>query len=130
MTNNKRRILLVEDDEFTCYMMREIIEALGVDVEIAFNGEEAVQQLSNKPEMIGLVLMDLHMPNVSGVDATRMIRDLPTTPPNEVPIVAVTADNQYHDDSVVQKLGMNGFVSKPVTPGQLLKLIDRFCAPA
>lgn len=127
---NLRKVLLVENDEFTRYMMREIILALGVDVEIAEDGQESIEILNNAPNEFGLVLMDLHMPRVSGIDATRKIREAPLDPPQSLPIVAVTADVSYHDDAVVKQLGMNGFASKPVTPGQLLNLIDKFCAAA
>ena len=51
-------------------------------------------------------------------------------PPSGGPIVAVTADAAYHDEAVVKQLGMGGFASKPVTHGQLLNLIDRYCAAA
>lgn len=128
--NNPRKVLLVENDEFTRYMMREIIVALGVDVEIAEDGQAGIDMLSSAPNEYGLVLMDLHMPRVSGVEATRQIREAPMDPPSNVPIIAVTADAAFHDDVVVKDLGMDGFAPKPVTPGQLLKLIDKFCAAA
>lgn len=128
--SSPRKVLLVENDEFTRYMMREIILALGVDVEIAVDGQESVDVLSRTPDEFGLVLMDLHMPRVSGIEATQRIRDANLDPPRNLPIIAVTADVAYHDDSIVKELGMNGFASKPVTPGQLLSLIDRFCAAA
>lgn len=128
--NNPRKVLLVENDEFTRYMMREIIVALGVDVEIAEDGQESIDILTSSPNEFGLVLMDLHMPRVSGIEAARRIRSAPADPPKGVPIVAVTADVSYHDDAVVKDLGMNGFASKPVTPGQLLNLIDQYCSAA
>lgn len=128
--SSPRKVLLVENDEFTRYMMREIILALGVDVEIAVDGQESVDLLSRTPEEFGLVLMDLHMPRVSGIEATQQIRGAKLDPPRNVPIIAVTADVAYHDDTIVKGLGMNGFASKPVTPGQLLSLIDKFCAAA
>ena len=127
---NTRKVLLVENDEFTRYMMREIILTLGVEVEIAEDGQEGVDLLFGNPGEFGLVLMDLHMPRVSGIDATRQIRNKRSELSSDVPIVAVTADVAFHDDAVVTKLGMNGFASKPVTPGQLLHLIDKFCDAA
>lgn len=127
---NPRRVLLVENDEFTRYMMKEIISTLGVEVEVAKDGQHGVDLLIARPAEFGLVLMDLHMPVVSGVEATRQIRTAPLDPPNGVPIIAITADVRYHDDTVIKQLGMDGYASKPVTPGQLLKLIDTFCVAA
>lgn len=125
-----RKVLLVENDAFTRYMMREIILALGVDVEIAADGQQSIDILTTAPHDFGLVLMDLHMPQFSGIEATRQIRQAQLDPPSKVPIVALTADAAYQNDSIMQELGMKGFAAKPVTPGQLLNLIDKFCVAA
>lgn len=124
-----RKILLVEDDDFTRYMMREIIATLDIKVEIATDGQDGVDRLMAQPGDFGLVLMNLHMPHMSGIDATRIIRETRPAPPSEVPIIAVTADTVFQDDAVVSKLGMNGFVAKPLTPGLLLQLVDQYCKP-
>lgn len=130
LMNNPRKVLLVENDEFTRYMMREIITALGVEVGIAENGQTCIDMVSSAPSEYGLILMDLHMPLLSGIDATKKIREAPMNPPNNVPIIAVTADAAYHDEAVVKKLGMDGFTPKPVSPGRILKIIDKFCTAA
>lgn len=122
------KVLLIEDDEFTRFMMREIISGLGAEVEIASNGHEGCQMLADKPDAFGLVLMDLHMPVMSGIDATHKIRKDVQGPPRQVPIIAVTADVTYHDSSRIEELGMNGYASKPVSPGTLMSLIDQYCA--
>ncbi|WP_299693113.1 response regulator [uncultured Tateyamaria sp.] len=122
------KVLLIEDDEFTRFMMREIISGLGVEVEIASNGDEGCKLLEKQPGEFGLVLMDLHMPVMSGIDATLKIRNEVQDPPSKVPIIAVTADVTYHNSSRVAELGMNGFTPKPVSPGTLLSLIDQYCA--
>lgn len=122
------KVLLIEDDEFTRFMMREIIAGLGVDVEIASNGDEGCKALEDRPGEFGLVLMDLHMPVMSGIDATERIRNDIENASGRVPIIAVTADVNYHDTARIEGLGMNGYTSKPVSPGTLLSLIDQYCA--
>lgn len=126
--NYRHKVLLIEDDEFTRFMMREIISGLGAEVEIASNGIEGCKLLDAQPEEFGLVLMDLHMPVMSGIDATNQIRSKQSDPPSQVPIIAVTADVTYHNTARVEELGMNGYTSKPVSPGTLLSLIDQYCA--
>lgn len=126
----EKRILLVEDDAFTRFMMKEIIDTLGVAVDVATNGQEGCDQIKQNPEDYGLILMDIHMPKLSGVDATRIIRADPNDPPRNVAIIAVTADERYHDKSVVSEYGMNGFIAKPITAGELMGLVDRYCAVA
>jgi len=130
MMTHRKKVLLVEDDEFSRFMMKEIIGTLGVEVEIAENGKEGCEQLERVPDAYGLVLMDLHMPEMSGIDAARYIRSRRDRSHHLVPIIAVTAFVNYHDDARVEKLGMNGFASKPVSPGHLLNLIDQYCHPA
>lgn len=125
-----KKILLVEDDEFTRFMMKEIIRTLGVAVDVAKNGQEGCDQLSRSPEDYSLVLMDIHMPKLSGVDATRKIRDHPNDPPRNVAIIAVTADEHYHDFTTVSRHGMDGFIAKPITAGELIGLVDRYCTAA
>lgn len=122
-----KKVLLVEDDAFTRYMMKEIAETLGVDVEIAEDGDAGAQLIAERPTEFGLVLMDLHMPRLSGIDAAMKIRELSDDPPRMIPIIAVTADVNYHDEAVIKKLGMNGYASKPVSPGRLLELISEHC---
>lgn len=124
-----RKVLLVENDEFTRYMMKEIITALDVEVAIAEDGQRGVDILRETPDAFGLVLMDLNMPDISGLEATRIIRESAMDPASKLPIVAVTSDTTYHDEDLCKSLGLNGFVTKPVTPGQLLGLIDTFCPP-
>ena len=125
-----KKILLVEDDYFTRFMMQEIIDTLGIAVDIAENGQEGCDQLDLYPGDYGLVLMDIHMPKLSGVDATRLIRESPIDPPRNVAIIAVTADAQYHDASVVSKYGMDGYIAKPITAVELNGLIDQYCRAA
>lgn len=121
----RKKVLLIEDDQFSRFMMKEVIDMLGVDVDVAADGQQGCDTLDRDPEAYGLVLMDLHMPQMSGIDAANYIRS--KQPPNAVPIIAVTADVDYHDAAVVEKLGMNGFASKPVSPGHLMDLIDQYC---
>lgn len=125
-----RKVLLIEDDEFTRFMMKEIIRTHGVDVEVATNGDEGVRTLVDRPSEFGLVLMDLHMPVMSGIDATRKIRNETSDPARSVPIVAVTADVTYHDRARIERLGLTDYASKPVSPGKLMALIDQYCTAA
>lgn len=127
---DRKKVLLVEDDEFTRFMMKEIIATLGVVVDLARDGDEGCKALRDRPGEYGLVLMDLHMPGMSGIEAARAIRHLESDPPRTVPIIAVTADVNFHDDARVEELGMNGFESKPVSPGRLMNLIDQYCVAA
>ncbi|APX10721.1 response regulator [Tateyamaria omphalii] len=127
MTARSKKILLAEDDSFTQYMMGEIFQTLGYDFEIAKDGQECQDKVRADPDAYGVILMDIHMPKVSGVDATREIRNALSDPPKNIPIIAVTADSDYHDDRTITSSGMNGYLRKPIVASEINAIIDRYC---
>jgi len=114
-------VLLVEDTEDNRFMMRRLLEMSGYDVIEATNGEEAVRLAeTKKPD---LILMDLSLPMIDGLAATRLIRKLPSL--QKTPIIAVSA----HDtsDFLVEALGAgcNSYITKPIDFNELEQLIAR-----
>jgi len=65
-------------------MMQEVFDALGAGVDFAANGEDGCSLIDQNPEKNGLVLMDIHMPKMSGVDVTKVVRSNPNNPPRDV----------------------------------------------
>lgn len=120
----RKKILLVEGDGFTRFMMQEIRDSLGVDIDIAASATDGFDRYCQNPAEYGVVLMD---PEIPGETASLSIRDLEGAPSHEVPIIAVTSDERFSDDTLLTERGMNGYLSKPVTPGEVMALIDRYC---
>ncbi|GAB0149096.1 hypothetical protein McPS_18360 [Marichromatium sp. PS1] len=109
------RVLLVEDNQVNQEVAAEILKDVGLEVDVADNGREAVTMA--RRVHYDLVLMDLQMPEMDGLEATRRLRRLPGW--EERPIIAMTA-NAYDDDRRrCEAAGMNGHVSKPVDPQTL-----------
>ncbi|MFL7009398.1 ATP-binding protein [Enterovibrio norvegicus] len=103
-------VLLVEDNLVNQEVAIGAMEALPLEVLVANNGGEAVQTL--KEHAVDLVLMDMQMPVVDGVTATKMIRqELQLT---ELPILAMTANTESHDVAACREAGMNGHIAKPI----------------
>ena len=116
------KILVVDDNRTNRLVGLKSLEALGAVAETADSGEAAIAAAA-----LGgydLILMDVNMPGMDGMVATRRIRDLPE-PQASVPIVALTADVMTHHQAAYHTAGMNGFVPKPFSPGQLLAEIVR-----
>ncbi|WP_147111032.1 response regulator [Tateyamaria sp. syn59] len=127
MTAPSKKVLLAEDDSFTQYMMSEIFHTLGYEFEIAKDGQECQEKVQADPDAYGVILMDIHMPKVSGLDATRSIRSALSDPPKNIPIIAVTADADYHDDGAISSNGMNGYLRKPIVASEINAIVDRYC---
>ncbi|MYN15957.1 response regulator [Rugamonas sp. FT107W] len=113
------RILLVEDNVFNQQIAREMLEEVGAAVCIASNGVEALELL--RQTQFDCVLMDLQMPQMDGLEATRRIRADPQLA--RLPVLAMTATATIDTRARCIEAGMNGFISKPIQPGLMRQTI-------
>ena len=110
-----RRLLLVEDNEINREVAEELLVTLGMDVDSAVNGEEAVALA--RTQHYDLVLMDVQMPVMDGLEATRLIQEMDHY--GQTPILAMTANVMTEDQRACEAAGMVDFVAKPVDPKKL-----------
>ncbi|RST87196.1 response regulator [Aquibium carbonis] len=115
-------VLLVEDNEVNRQVATRFLENLGQTVSIAVDGAEAVAMA--KAHVYDLILMDMHMPVMDGIAATREIRRLDGAA-GKVPIVAMTANASDTDRNLCIEVGMNGFEAKPISSARLRSLLAR-----
>lgn len=115
-------VLLVEDNEVNQIVAKELLTSVGLRVDIAGNGEQAVRRF--RPGLYDLVLMDMQMPGMDGLEATRIIRGMQGG--QTVPILALTANAFEEDRQRCMAAGMNDFVSKPVDPERLYAMLRRW----
>jgi signal transduction histidine kinase/CheY-like chemotaxis protein/HPt (histidine-containing phosphotransfer) domain-containing protein/HAMP domain-containing protein len=121
------KILLVEDNLINQELALTILQKSGINAEAASNGREAVTVLETTA--FDLVLMDMQMPIMDGLQATRYIRDESSPVLNhQIPIVAMTANAMRKDQEACIQAGMNDFISKPFNPVQLIKIIAHWTA--
>jgi CheY-like chemotaxis protein len=116
-----RRILVVEDDVRNVYALTNILEPRGASIEIARNGREALDKLSRSEPAIDLVLMDVMMPVMDGLTATREIRKNPTW--KKLPIIVLTAKAMPDDQQSCIDAGANDYIAKPLDVEKLLSLV-------
>lgn len=118
-------ILVVEDNELNQQVAQALLEYNGSVVSIASNGQEALDKLSK--ENFDCVLMDVQMPVLDGLEATKMIRANPNW--SKISIIALTAnaDQDYRDSC--RSAGMNDFLVKPIDPEQLVIIISKWLLP-
>lgn len=122
-----RRVLLAEDVELNQYLARHIMESWGFEVSVANNGREALAMVEE--DDFDLVLMDIQMPEMDGMEATRQIRALPDSKKSQVTIVALTANALKGDSEKYISIGMNDYLAKPFDEEKLFTVIARNLSP-
>jgi CheY-like chemotaxis protein/HPt (histidine-containing phosphotransfer) domain-containing protein len=119
-------LLLVEDNEINQQVAQELLEGFGIKVTIAENGEEAIALL--KREHFDVVLMDMQMPVMDGITATREIRKIPQL--SNLPIIALTANVMVSEQKEFLEAGMNDHIGKPIDPDRMVATLASWVHPA
>jgi two-component system, cell cycle response regulator DivK len=104
-------ILVVEDNERNLKLLRDVLEYAGYEVRVARTAEDGLTLAAKEPP--DLVLMDLQLPGIDGMEALRRLRQNPRTA--DIPVVAVTAQAMKQDRERVLDAGFNGYVEKPIS---------------
>lgn len=117
--------MLVEDNELNQEIALSILEDEGCIVDVASNGAEAVEKISNSADNpYDLVLMDIQMPVMDGIEATRIIRTLDDPVLSRLPIVAMTANALEEDRQRTLAAGMNAHLGKPIDVNKLFSTLQ------
>ncbi len=117
------RFLLADDNEVNRRLAVKLLEKMGHEAHAVLNGQEAVDAL--RKEKYDIVLMDVQMPEMDGLEATRIIRDPQSgTLDPQIPIIALTAHAMKGDKEDCLEAGANDYVSKPIDPEKLMIAID------
>jgi CheY-like chemotaxis protein len=117
-------ILLVEDNFFNQQIAREQLNGLGINIEVARNGLEAVTVMAQRGDLFDGILMDIQMPVTDGYEATRLIRQ--TWSADRLPIIAMTAHAREQDREQCLQAGMNDHIAKPVAKADLFWCLARW----
>jgi two-component system cell cycle response regulator DivK len=117
-----KTVLIVEDNELNMKLFRDLLEAHGYLTSGTSNGVEALDLVRKmRPD---LILMDIQLPQVSGLEVTRWIKDDPEL--RAIPVVAVTAFAMKGDEERIREGGCEAYLSKPISVGKFIETVRRF----
>jgi two-component system, cell cycle response regulator DivK len=119
-------ILIVEDNPRNMKLVRDVLQVKGHATLEATNAEDGiVLATERKPD---LILMDIQLPGMNGIDALRVLRGQPAT--DKIPVIAVTASVMQQDRKLITQAGFDAYVGKPITLAEFLKAVNDLLGPA
>jgi signal transduction histidine kinase len=116
------KILAADDTEINREILSALLERTEISVDFAVNGKEAVSMIKERPGVYNLILMDVHMPEMDGYEATRQIHAID----KEIPIIAMTADVFKEDIERCLSAGMNDHIGKPISQDALYEVLKKY----
>jgi CheY-like chemotaxis protein len=118
----KGKTILIAEDEIVNYMFLEVLfEEIGATLIHAADGRQAIDAVKDNPD-INIVLMDIKMPNINGLDATRQIKSIRP----QLPVIAQTAYAMQDDEYKALQAGCNDYISKPIDANKLISLMKKY----
>jgi CheY-like chemotaxis protein len=119
-------ILAAEDMAFNREILGKYLEKTGISIDFAENGKIAVSMFQEHPDKYNLILTDVHMPEMNGDEATRIIRALELPRAKNIPIIAMTADAFTEDIEKCLSAGMDNHIAKPVAPKKMYAMLEKY----
>ena len=121
-----RHMLLAEDIEINREIALALLQDTGIEIDFAENGEQAVSMFNAYQDKYDIILMDVQMPFMDGLEATRRIRALGTPQSTRIPIVAMTANAFKEDVDACKAAGMVDHIGKPIDVDELLSKVAKY----
>ena len=125
MSEDRKTVLLVEDNEDNLVVYRTILEHVGYTVIEARDGEEGIARA--RAELPDIILMDISIPKLDGWEATVRLKEDGNTA--DIPIVALTAHALEEDRAKAMRAGCDGYLAKPVEPRRVVQEVEKFIGP-
>ncbi|MGC8844267.1 MAG: response regulator [Candidatus Hydrogenedens sp.] len=123
---SKIRILLAEDNPINQTVMKEFLTRRGYQVDVAQSGNEVLEKIQK--EQYHLILMDVEMPDMDGIQTTQKIREMESQTENHIPIIALTAYAFEEKKNYCLEIGMDDYLTKPIHPEKLVKTVTKILA--
>jgi CheY-like chemotaxis protein len=122
----QKPVLVADDDDISQSVLIRQLQSLGLNALQAETGLDALKQITANPEACCLIFMDINMPEMDGLTATRRIREQETGTARHIPIIALTANAIVGDREIYLAAGMDDYLSKPVHLNELQAMLERW----
>lgn len=122
-----KRVLLVEDNEINADVIVAMLQMKNIEVQVVYDGEEAVDCFEQSPAgYYNAILMDITMPVMSGIEASKVIRNLHKQDAMSIPIISVTANDMFENTFLARKYGIDDYIAKPIEPESLYAILGKW----
>jgi CheY-like chemotaxis protein len=121
---NGMKVLVVEDNKINILVIKKFLEKWGIAYKIGYTGKDAIEYVEQ--ELFDVILMDLHMPEMDGEDATKILKAHANKKINNIPIIALTANASADTQNKLLDNGFANYISKPFNPDNLFKLLKKY----
>ena len=122
---DNKRVLLVEDNEINADVMVAMLQMKNIEVQVVYDGEEAVDCFEQSSAgYYNAILMDITMPVMNGVEASKVIRNLHKQDAMSIPIIAVTGNDMFENRFLARKYGIDDYIPKPIEPDSLYSILE------
>jgi two-component system cell cycle response regulator DivK len=126
MSETRAKIMVVEDNQMNLELARDLLEAGGFEVLSAREGNEALELARrDRPD---LILMDIQLPTMDGLQVTRLLKESEDT--RDIIVVALTAHAMRGDEEKARQAGCSGYIAKPINTREFVQTVSRYLAPA
>jgi len=122
MIAHQKKIIIIDDDDRNIFALNAVLKARGYQCVGASSGQEGLELLRTQPKQIGIVLVDIMMPEMDGYQIISKIRKEPDL--EKIPLVAVTAQAMVGDRERCLQSGADNYISKPINVDKLIKIIE------
>ena len=117
-----KKILVIDDEEYIVKMLALKLKEVGYDCISCVTTQEGIK--AAKEQKPNLIIMDIMMPNINGLEATEILKNDPDT--SDIPVIILSAKSLEEDQEKAREIGADGFISKPILPQKLLEKIHKF----
>lgn len=124
MKSSTKKVLIAEDSSVIQNLTRKILQMQNFDIHVAKNGEQVIQMLAK--EDFDIILMDINMPVMDGMECARQIRDLSDTKKSGIPIIAITGNAKNFSMDDFRSVGINDFIPKPLNFDELVTKVNQY----